>query len=114
MDFSKGYPVVKVLQGQQALFEILLTPEQLIETKIIKGQLFPLSGKSYGAFDGGQALLLGKEAVLYISPEGLLWSNQPLRASYHFDPQKQLVSYKIFEHRFGEELAQISFKVKAL
>lgn len=114
LDFSKGYPVIKVLKQGTPLFEVILKSEQIIKKQLHKGTLQALSGSQYGNFNGGEVVILGKEPLLYISENGSLRSNKPLQWKYHFDKQKQLVIYEIFENAFGESLMTITFKAKAL
>jgi hypothetical protein len=42
VDFSKGYPVVKVVSDAKVLFEVVLKSEQLLSKEISDGTLFPL------------------------------------------------------------------------
>ena len=79
VDFAAGYPVVKVLQGTQTLFEIILKSEQLLYKQLLQGNILPLEGESYGKFEGGEVVIKNKEPLLYIAKDGTLWSNKPLQ-----------------------------------
>lgn len=58
------------------LFEILLQSQALVSKEILKGTLFPLEGPQYGIFNGGEVLLQGKTAQLFIAPQGTLWTEK--------------------------------------
>ncbi len=115
VDFSKGHPVVKLLQWDKVLFEILLQSQALVSKEILKGTLFPLEGPQYGIFNGGEVLLQGKTAQLFIAPQGTLWTEKnEIWWEYRFDKEKNAVHYSLFEHSFWEKFADIAFKVKPL
>lgn len=115
VDFWKGHPVVKLLQWDKVLFEILLQSQALVSKEILKGTLFPLEGPQYGIFNGGEVLLQGKIAQLFIGPQGTLWTEKnEIWWEYYFDKEKNTVHYSLFEHSFWEKIADIAFKVKPL
>ncbi len=114
IDFAAGYPVVKVLQGTQTLFEIILKSEQLLYKQLLQGNILPLEGESYGKFEGGEVVIKNKEPLLYIAKDGTLWSNKPLQWSYQFNSQEQSVTYTLSENAFSEPFITLSFKVKSL
>lgn len=115
VDFSKGYPIVKLLQWDKVLFEILLQAQSLVSKQIFKGTLFPLEGPQYGIFNGWEALFHGKIPQIFIAPQGSLWTEKKgIWWEYHFDKEKNAVHYSLFEHSFWEKFADITFKVKPL
>lgn len=114
LDFSKSYPLIKVFQNTKALFDILLTPQEIIDFTIKKGTILPLTETKYWLFNGGKALMIENTPYLYISPTGQLSTNKNLHGSYHFNTTKKTVIYTIKEHRFGEEIATLELKTLAL
>ena len=114
VSFSKGYPIVNVIQNWKILFEIILQSEALINKDISQGTLYALEGQNYGSFNGWEVILKNKEPLLYIAKNGSLRSNKPLRWSYQFNSKEKTVSYSLSENAFGESFAAITFKVKPL
>ena len=114
VDFSKGYPVVKVVSDAKVLFEVVLKSEQLLSKEISDGTLFPLEWKDFGIFDGGEVVMKGKEPLLYIAPDGSLRSSKPLQWSYHFDSEHKVVTYTLSENAFWKPFATITFKAKSI
>ena len=114
VDFSKGYPVVKVVSDAKVLFEVVLKSEQLLSKEISDGTLFPLEWKDFGIFDGGEVVMKGKEPLLYIAPDGSLRSSKPLQWSYHFDSEHKVVTYTLSENAFWKPFARITFKAKSI
>ncbi len=114
VSFSKGYPVVNVIQNNKLLFEVILKSENLIQKEVLQGTLYPLEGQSYGSFNGGEVIMKGKEPLLYISQNGSLWSNKPLQWTYQFNSKEKSVTYFLSENAFNTPFVKLTIKVKPL
>lgn len=114
ISFTKHYPVIHLMNGNKKVFEMLLSPAELIKLTPHEGTLIPLEGKQFWVFAGGQALLINNQAMLYISPKGELSTNENLYGTYKFNPDTTTVIYSIKEHRFGKEIATVEFKTVPL
>lgn len=52
--------------------------------------------------------------MLYIGPQGQLSTTHTLYAEYRFDEPSETITYHIKNHRFGEEIASVTLKVKPM
>ena len=105
--FEKGYPTIKVKENWISIFDISLTPKELKNIQLLKWELRPLKWAQYWAFNWGQALILNKLPLLYISKNGLIAGNKELYGTYSFNKTTETVLYTIKENRFGSEIAKV-------
>lgn len=113
--FNKGYPIIQLNEEGKKRFEIILKAQELIKATALEGKFQTLKWNQYGVFNGGQALMINKKAILFVSKTGAISTNTTdLIASYRFNPETETVTYRIKEHRFGKDIAELEIKTLAL
>ena len=113
IDLSQGFPVIKIIEGDNQLFEIIIQPEKLIKTEVYQWSLINLEWNNYWMFNWGQAIMKDNKPILYIAPTGTIYTTENLQWDYIFNKSDETITYKIYE-TFGSEIASITFKAKPL
>jgi len=113
VDLSQWYPTIKLMQGDTALFEIIIQPEELIKTEVYKWNVIELEWGNYWAFEWGKAIMKDDKVILYIGPTWVLYTTENLQWDYTFNKSDETITYKIYE-AFGDAIASITFKAKPL
>jgi hypothetical protein len=101
------------MQGDTALFEIIIQPEELIKTEVYKWNVIELEWGNYWAFEWGKAIMKDDKVILYIGPTWVLYTTENLQWDYTFNKSDETITYKIYE-AFGDAIASITFKAKPL
>ena len=115
VDFSQGYPIIKLMQWWIANFEILLQPESLVKVEnAVWTTLTKLQGNNYWMFNWWDVLMKNKTPMLYIATNGTLYTTESLQGDYSFNAEDNTVTYKIYEPFSTTELVSVTFKVKPL
>lgn len=113
VDLSQWFPVIKLIEEDNQLFEIIIQPEILIKTEVYQWNIINLEWNNYWMFNWGQAIMKDNKPILYIAPTGTIYTTENLQWDYIFNKSDETISYKIYE-TFWSEIANITFKAKPL
>ncbi|HKL43812.1 MAG TPA: hypothetical protein VJ892_00870, partial [Candidatus Absconditabacterales bacterium] len=113
LDYSINTPTIKITETNgNLLFMIALPAEELIEINTETLEIQSLNKEIFGDFQGGKAIIDGDQVLVYVGPNGQIYTEVELYGEYSFDEENESVIYSFRKTQGGENLGTIELKIK--
>ncbi|MDR0650316.1 MAG: hypothetical protein LBG59_02675 [Candidatus Peribacteria bacterium] len=113
VNLSSKIPVIQVhnLAGE-LMFNITLPTKEVVTVLAPNYTITPLQGESFGIFNGGKVIHRNGENLLFIAPNGQIYTEKNLIGTYRYNPDQQTISYLLKESALSPITDTIEVTIK--
>ncbi len=113
LDYSINTPTIKITETNwNLLFMIALPAEELIEINTETLEIQSLNKEIFGDFQWGKAIIDWDQVLVYVWPNGQIYTEVELYWEYSFDEENESVIYSFRKTQWWENLWTIELKIK--
>jgi hypothetical protein len=94
------------------MFNITLPTEEVEALVAPNYTITPLQGESFGIFNGGNVIHRNGQNLLFIAPNGQIYTEKNMIGTYRYNPDTQTISYLLKESSLSPTTDTIEITIK--